>query len=1660
MIGGRHAEHMSKALRALVGAPVDGAVAFLRCLPSNLLDELIDAPGFDIEGWRVTAVVEKLGSRRITADQAVEQREDKAEPAFFLIDPLRAGAGLDGIYSAAREITEAELFKSAQKEARRVLYGRLKTIDSAIKRAQRLGRRQTLTPWQVFDFHVAVEKEPVGAAITRLGLWPIEGAEVPTEDDLNMAAIVSDRLLFHPDAQPARDRVNALLLGDAEQVAALESFLRKVENYSPFEGVRMLEDHPNLWLGSLQPRFSGQILQRMDLTTWLKPNGEPQRWSGLIPGEEKDAPLRLVLDRSLNTRDQARLEVRWTTEPDTVPAGSVEYRVTIIAGDEELAFQSVGHKEKSPQKVIFRADDFADFDDAAKFEAVVRVEAIGADGVLPAESEGFVLEFGQTQEKVSLASGQIVRAIVEGVISRTTFAEFEDSAEKAHLAPHATQDKKGYVSWRVGSGRGVRVIRPVLIRMIEESFCARKGTPGRWHLRVRSDGTPNEGLQFTPFDPGECDPGVWEKVESASRRLAEDLGPFGLVARVQKTGWSAGESYVRAWTAAIEQAPEMALQGTLEVQTLSGRTLGLIVTPLHPLRLAWHGLYDHVAAQARYEQGLSAQAVSQTLQSVDGAHVPPLLPGAGGVRGFLFADTLGFHAVAMTVDGEEEPKAAVALMAAALGAEGVAPSIGAGSSSVLAREIMHYITCHGSTRDANQGFDLLNLQAWRAGDGKTVARALGRVLDSSPEAEDAEEKALCFTLDLHHPKATSWGSGRFLNDVGRKRRSGSGVAAEDRWMTETARRDGEIIVPRLRWALKDETALLRPSHIAVAFDVFAPSLEVRPKEGFIPVRPLHAHGLVNVIERRIELEGDPEWLAYAPPALDGAKAPDNRNATDRFLHLSTVIAEATARKLGGGAGDWPAVVTRLPVDSRRWIDRLHERSDWVITIDRNSCIEYFDAPLLLPEIYERFVIDAVPERSDLGTYQLITTTKNLDEVRDLVDVALGDMGLTSSERNSRFLLNQLKALSGRLAMRLANHGAGTGELIALAIMRACCANPPPTGPSAWLDLKNGFLIPVDEIADRPPVKSLGVDGTDISGRRADFVHVQAPGNRGQLQFRFVEVKHRLHLRTVRQPELLRYVCKQTGDLCERWHTYYFDASIKPLERALRMSQLALLLRFYADRAFRHGLDAQAYGRLSREIDALVIKEDYQPADIEDAEIGYIFCPEHRTSMPERLYVAGGEKVTLWLFGPSILPDDIHSPVSELNALSRGLVTIDTASPKNISLSVGKAAPTEARPCEDFVTEAPVSVGAESMTTQTPRPPSGSKQQEADHDRSVEVRLGTVAGGSDAASWRVSIRANPHMMVVGLPGMGKTTCLVNICRQLQAANIAPVVFSYHEDIDEKLGEALGQLDFVDYHGLGFNPLRVDTARPTSHVDVAGMLRDIFSSIFPDLGDLQLEELRQSIKQSFENVGWGMPSDVGTALPPPPFRAFLDILNAKTKPSAGLLARLQELADYGFFEAAGDRASVLFQRRPTIVRIHSTRNEMLQNAFASFVFYSLYKDMFRRGVQGAITHAIVFDEAHRAARLKLIPQFAKECRKYGLSLVLASQEAKDFAPALFSAIGNYLVLRVTEPDARTLSRMTAATADEKRVADQMKTLPRYHAIFLAEGKLKPSTIALEG
>ncbi|SEM44747.1 hypothetical protein SAMN04515666_111177 [Bosea lupini] len=1676
----QHVSHLAQAITNRLGAPTAGAVAFLRCLPSEQVDALVDSGAFNVPGWTVNAVVDVTGLRRITADQAVEHREDKGDAALLLIDPLRAGAGLDGIYSAGREIGEAELFQEALKLARKPMYGRTAVLDNAVWRAERLGRRRRLTPWSKFDFYVSAAQD-IGRSLARLGLWPIASNDDPSTSELDLSAELADRLLYVSDTRAIAERVRALQLENAEdRNPALEQGLRSAAGMSPEEAARHIEDQPDLWLGSIKPGFATEELRRLQLTSWRDAKGNVLKWSGLTRSDDEDAAPRLVLDRTASTKDRPKLTVRWTTDPEQIVVGGVEYRVSIIAGEDVLAERVVHHRDHRVQQVAIGVDDFEELEGTEKFDAVVEVAAVGQETVAPVQSEAFILEFGETIKQLTSSSAQAVRTLVEGAIAIGDRVTFDQLVSGPGAAGRAVEDKKGYLTWRGDAAtRAAKVFRPALLRAVERDWAQQGGKIGYWTQVVRADGSPIGDVKFVEIEATDVS-ATTERARDASRRLAGELGTAGLLGIVIPPGWTAADNYVNAWEKALDAgAPVLARHGTVEVRTQSGVLIGLLVTPLHPLRFAWHAHYDQVVTHARFEQGLLPGHIQSSVAPIDSSFFPFALPGLGNGPGFIFADVIGFHTVAMTVDGEREPKAATALLAVCLeGGTASALSIGQASAAAIAREIGHYLDCYGGA--SGERPDLLAVQAWRAGDGLTVARALGQALAARGVNDDDEVEApLCFTLDLFHaPQAD--GAGQFLSAVGQRRRAGGQVLdPRDRWLAETASRPGEVLFPRLRWAKHQEPSIdderawssVRASHVCLSFDLFETSLGTVPLSSISEVRPLQAWGLLRTLERRAVQDLSFEWMTYSAPEQNGEPAPEGRTASDRLRRIDRAVARATARALGGSSEDWPVLKTRLSVEHQIKIERMHAQSDWVITLDRNAALDYFDSPQDSPDAYDRFVIDTVPERADLTAVQLVTSTTKLDAVRDLVDEALGDMGLSSSERNSRFLVANLKALSGRLAIRLADGGTRTGELIALALMYAhCAAGGEHKGP--WLNVAHGVLIPVDEIADHAPIVQMPA-GEGESARRADFIHVSAPA-RGPLEFRFVEVKHRRHLRTARQPEMLAHMAAQTGELRERWIDWFFGDGLEPLDRVVRRAQLARLLRFYVDRAGRHRLSAQALTRLNAEIDQLLLKENYLPGTVDSPDVGYVFCPEHRSGQVERIYSELSD-TALWLFGPMMLPDEIggaaamivtpsDAMTSEIDPLgleerSSGEkpVVDDLASQEGEKHQAAEASVALGLGGRRNVLDEPAEAQVSGFLT------NGSTLQAADTGIGaveaapdpVDIRLGESLTNLPV-NWSVSIRSNPHMMMVGLPGMGKTTALINISKQMTAAEIAPVIFSYHDDIDEKLADAIGPMRTIDFDGLGFNPLRVDTPGPMAYIDVAGTLRDIFASIFPDLGEIQLEELRGAIKQSYDDLGWNDRSSERPA--PPRFRTFLDILKSRPKPNQNLLARLQELDDYGFFDGDDGAPGILVDGKPTLIRVHLSTNEIVQRAFSSFVLYSIYKDMFRRGVQQRLTHVVIFDEAHRAARLKLIPRLAKECRKYGLALALASQGVRDFDSGVFEAIANYLVLRVTEADARNLARNTGPTLEQQRTTDRLKALQPYHAMFFSAASQKPISLRL--
>lgn len=1679
-----HARSLSRAAERLLGSGERGAMAFARCLPPEVVDALAKDSIFAPVGWVVRRVADVTdpSSRTITADEAVELRESKGEPVLLLVDVGLAGAGMDGIYSAARELHERELFKEAISIAGREVTKARSSDDRrlaelAVKKARGRGQQRAVPPWTEFDFLVRVASTGSypGQLLHQLGLWPVSADAAATGDDVvDLSRRFVDRLLGPTSGgQTPAQRIVSLKLTDPtrEQVTALERFLREAATLPVQTAVEQLASRNELWIGALRLEPAALTIRAIELVPWFDSKGKLAKWSGLTEQEDEDTPPELVLDPDADKNgNYSKLEVRWHAIPDQLESGSVTYRVAIITDmEEELAYREVAHSGKKDEKCRFSNDDFAMLNDAALVSAKVVVSVVGDSDVESQTSEEFQIRFGIRDQREPAGVGKKVRTFSEGLIE---LDEADIASTLAASMDPLPIDSKDYLLLRTPQrSKSYRVFTPPLLREVEHGWADNGGAIGRWRVKVRASGLRAGVVEFVAFDGSSAaSAAAWDRTCAVSRKMSERLAARGGCGQVYDQNAKPFEGvfreYLLAWAALLEGgSPQIALANTVEVQSLSGRTIGLIVLPSHPLRVAWHVAYDNLVLHSAFEGSLAPKDIRDELAMLDGAMFPAFLPGLTAGATFVFADTLGFHTVGMVADNDKEPKAALAILTRALGdAEGAesSPTVGRQSSQILGDEILKYVRSHNESR-------FLQIHALRAGDGLTVARSLGHVQrklrkpDDPAAPDDQQEPGASFVLELYPSEEQRVVAGRFIAEAREKRRTGAGVLGEDdRWMLESLSLPGGISLPRLRWARKDGDPT-SAAHLAVAFDTFDSRVCAEPDVGRRRTRPFYVYGLLSFFDRQYTSIPSPVWHSRCLEATEGEKHPADRSHTDRLSRLLQMTHGCVAQNLQ--AIDGLALKAEISPEKALDLRRLHRLCDWVITLDRNAGMEYFDSPRDNRDIYDSYVIDCVPEREDLGCLQLITSTSNLEEVRRLLDSALDQMGLSHSRRNAEFLMSHLKALSGRLAIRLTGQKAPTSELIALALSHAYARQA--TGDSqCWPSLRHGFIVPVDDVQDLLPPFRISDDATDEEpGRdvRPDLLYVRLVPRAG-LEFRFIEVKYRRHLRDARNSDLICSVRDQVEGLTKRWHAWYSSDGVAAPFLATRRAKLARVLRFYADKARRHaddftdqGLSAEAHHALLTEIDRMVEKgAGYVFTKEEPQGLGWIFCPEYAGQEP--LDIAPGEWNTqIFLFGPRPLPDG-PTPFAKTNVDVTTSFASDAGNnaPARSGQSPGLTSINDVASMlpanSDPVNADPATVGSHAGTPAIP----------VTVPDEVSVSLGKdLLTGSNVA-WPISIRGNPHLLVAGLPGMGKTTCLLNLVRQMVTNGVRPIVFSYHEDIDQRLSAQVGGVRFIDFDGLGFNPLEViDRQTRLGYLDVAGTVRDIFVAIFPELGDIQGERIRAAIKRSFVEAGWeGSGADLELAKEPP-FKRFLEILQTHPKPDRGLqtlLARLGELADYGFFEATGHQESLWDVEQAIIIRIHKTQNEVLQNAFASLVFYKLYKDMFRRGTQARITHAVIFDEAHRAARLTLIPTMAKECRKYGISLVLASQEAKDFHSSLFSAIANYLVLRVTEADAKALVRNVSSSDQERALIDRIKQLEKYRALYFTERQKRPSVVAL--
>ena len=309
----------------------------------------------------------------------------------------------------------------------------------------------------------------------------------------------------------------------------------------------------------------------------------------------------------------------------------------------------------------------------------------------------------------------------------------------------------------------------------------------------------------------------------------------------------------------------------------------------------------------------------------------------------------------------------------------------------------------------------------------------------------------------------------------------------------------------------------------------------------------------------------------------------------------------------------------------------------------------------------------------------------------------------------------------------------------------------------------------------------------------------------------------------------------------------------------------------------------------------------------------------------------------------------------------------------------------------------------------------------DTDR-LSAHLGTNKDG--AVAWQPLALPNPHLLVVGGSGSGKSQTIKAVCHELRAAT-AIVVLDVHGDLAID-GATTHELHFESRYGI--NPL-VLSLDPKGGGPVAQkeIVRTRLQRTFAPMGSVQLGVLDDLLQRCYEARGITQEDHASWRNEPPTFADLEKLLEeevaGKKNPERlqALKTKISPVFDCKIFSKP-----TLPIAAKGITRIDMSRLGLDIQFLASDV---LLRHLFREAMlageaeEGELRYVFVIDEAKLLVSrgkddpLGIINRLATEARKYGVGLLLASQDLEHFSRDILNNVATKLVLMHAETAIRT-------------------------------------------
>lgn len=440
------------------------------------------------------------------------------------------------------------------------------------------------------------------------------------------------------------------------------------------------------------------------------------------------------------------------------------------------------------------------------------------------------------------------------------------------------------------------------------------------------------------------------------------------------------------------------------------------------------------------------------------------------------------------------------------------------------------------------------------------------------------------------------------------------------------------LFPKLRFSINNITDFLKDpssytSHLSFLISPFPISIElIKPS---IEDRNFYLNGLITDSSVVVDENGSQiKWNRF----IQANKLPlkygsTGTNGIKLFENIQSFVSSALVSKFTKSI---PSTQLRLNDRDKVLLTHLHDYSDWVITFDKNLGPQIFDQPSKDGKI--PFLLDYVPGEEILGISSFLTT-RPTSEVLGLLGPHFEEFNLDihneEDEHKIKILLEDLRAVSSSLVLQLNSTKNKAFEVIGSAFTKRVLEKKEM--------LQDAFLIPIDLH------QNLFENLPSGSKSRADNLLVSINPSKKEISISVIEIKCRKSLGETEKDALRLKMLDQIENTIEALRNHFdpeYNNSFDRLDREIKNKELKSLLTFYLERANRYEyLSNNAYNQYL----AFMQKLD-AGFTLRFKRLGLIF--DFAAKERHKKTVLDNDS-TFFTFGGKLI-DDILDPDSDLN----------------------------------------------------------------------------------------------------------------------------------------------------------------------------------------------------------------------------------------------------------------------------------------------------------------------------------------------------------------------------------------------------------------------------